>query len=55
MMVSWCCAVVGEDCSTYALESSLGGSVGLREALGGYITRSISNRPCSELAKSAAA
>lgn len=38
-----------------ALESSLGGSVGLREALGGYITRSISNRPCSELAKSAAA
>lgn len=42
--------------STYALESSLGGSAGLLEALGrGYMRRRISNRSDSELAKSAAA
>lgn len=41
---------------TYALESSLGSSVGLLGALGGgYMRMRISNRSYSELAKSAAA
>lgn len=43
-------------CVTYALESSLGSSVGLLGALGGgYMEIHISNRSFSELAKSAAA